>query len=71
MEFQCLVAKSEDFGAIGTPRTQMVPPGAQAAPVVDRCVKGTCEIKQTNEFPTGCKTEYQHFMKDGLNRGCA
>ncbi len=27
-------------------------------PVVDRCVKGTCEIKQKNEFPTGCKTEY-------------
>lgn len=31
---------------------------SQPTTVVDRCVKGTCEIKKTNEFPTGCKTEY-------------
>lgn len=31
---------------------------SQPALVVDQCVKGTCEIKQTNEFPAGCKTEY-------------
>lgn len=31
---------------------------SRAASVVDRSVKGTCEIKQTNEFPTSCKTEY-------------
>lgn len=53
-----VVAKSEDSRAIGTPSTQMVPPVHDQPPVVDQCVKGTCEIKQTNEFPTGCKTEY-------------
>lgn len=48
-----MVAKSEDFRAAGAPRTQMVPPVRDRRTLLISALKGTSEIKQTNEFPAG------------------
>lgn len=64
MESQCLVAKSEDFRAIGAPRTQMVPPARNARLLLIGALRAPAKLKRQMNSPPAAK-QNEHLLKDG------